>query len=131
VTYDFEVSDQIPATPAAIYEAWMSSEGHSAMTGAEAHVGPKVGDPFDAWDGYIQGKTLVLEPPHRIVQSWRTREFTDDNADSKIEVLLVEIDNGTLVTVRHLNVPSDHQGYEDGGWQESYFTPMRAYFDKG
>jgi activator of HSP90 ATPase len=129
VTYDFEVSDEIPASPEGIYEAWMSSEGHSAMTGAEAHVGPAVGDEFDAWDGYIHGKTLELEPSRRIVQSWRSTQFTDNDEDSRIEVLLDGNDDATLVTVRHSNVPSDHRGYEDGGWQQSYFTPMKAYFD--
>lgn len=129
VTYDFEVSDEIPASPDDIYAAWMSSEGHSAMTGAEAHVGPAVGDEFDAWDGYIHGKTLELEPSRRVVQSWRSSQFTDDDEDSRIEVLLDGNDDATLVTVRHSNVPADHRGYEDGGWQQSYFTPMKAYFD--
>ena len=129
VIYDFEVSDEIPASPEGIYAAWMSSEGHSAMTGAEAHVGPAVGDEFDAWDGYIHGKTLELEPSRRIVQSWRSTQFTDNDEDSRIEVLLDGNDDATLVTVRHSNVPSDHRGYEDGGWQQSYFTPMKAYFD--
>ena len=129
VTYDFEVSDEIPASPDDIYAAWMSSEGHSAMTGGEAHIGPAVGDEFDAWDGYIHGKTLELEPSRRIVQSWRSAQFTGDDEDSQIEVLLDGDDDATMVTVRHTNVPSDQRGYEDGGWQQSYFTPMRAYFD--
>jgi activator of HSP90 ATPase len=129
VTYDFEVSEQIPATPDAIYDAWMSAEGHSVMTGAEAHIGPSVDDEFDAWNGYIHGKNLVLEPPRRIVQSWRSEQFTDEHEDSQIEVLLEGNDDGTLVTVRHSNVPSDQRGYEEGGWQQSYFTPMKAYFE--
>jgi len=35
---------------------------------------------------------------------------------------------GTIVTVRHSNVPDGDLGYENGGWQQSYFTPMQAYF---
>jgi len=115
VTYDFEVSDEIPASPGDIYAAWMSSEGHTSMTGAAAHVGPAVGDDFDAWDGYIHGTTLELESAHRIVQSWRSSQFTDDDDDSRVEVLLDGNDDATLVTVRHGNVPSDHRGYEDAG----------------
>lgn len=128
VTYNFEVSDQIPAPPDEIYAAWLSTEGHSAMTGGEAHVGPYVGDEFDAWDGYIHGKTLELEPTSRIVQSWRSAQFTDEHEDSQIEVRLEGNDDGTLVTVRHSDVPSDQRGYEEGGWQQSYFTPMKVYF---
>jgi hypothetical protein len=25
-------------------------------------------------------------------------------------------------------VPDDQLGYENGGWQQSYFDPMKAYF---
>ena len=126
--YDFEVSDTLPGTPDAIYEAWISSEGHSAMTGAGAHVDPAVGGDFDAWDGYITGRTLALEPGRRIVQSWRTSEFTDEHDDSQIEVLLEPVGEGTRVTIRHSNVPDGQLGYEQGGWQDSYFDPMREYF---
>ena len=129
MTYDFEVSDQIPASPNEIFSVWMSSEGHSEMTGGEAHVDGTVGGAYDAWNGYIHGKTIALEPPTRIVQSWCSTAFNDDNEDSQIEVLIEANDEGSLVTVRHSNVPDDHLGYENGGWQQSYFDPMREYFD--
>jgi uncharacterized protein YndB with AHSA1/START domain len=128
-TYDFEVSGQVPASPDEIYDAWMSSEGHSAMTGGSAHVDPVVGGAYDAWDGYIHGTTLALEPPSRLVQTWRSAGFTEENEDSQIEVLFEANDAGTLVRVLHSNVPSDHRGYEDGGWQKSYLDPMKAYFE--
>ncbi len=128
MAYDFEVSDVIPATPDAIYAAWMSSEGHAAMTGADATVDPGVGTDFTAWDGYITGRTLTLEPGHRIVQSWRTDEFSDTDADSQIEVLLEPVTVGTRITIHHTQVPDGQLGYEQGGWQESYFDPMKAHF---
>src|ERR1035441_6770457 len=43
MTYNFELSDVLPATPQAIYDAWMSSDGHSAMTGAPATIDPQLG----------------------------------------------------------------------------------------
>ncbi len=128
MSYDFEVSDIIPGTPEEIYSTWLDSEGHSAMTGAEAHVDPAVGGEFDAWDGYITGRTLELEPGRRIVQSWRTSEFSDAHEDSRVEVLFDAVDDGTRVTIRHTNVPEGQTGYEQGGWQDSYFAPMRAFF---
>ena len=98
------------------------------MTGAEAHVDPRVGGDFDAWDGYIHGTTLELDEPRRIVQSWRSANFTSEHADSRIEVLLEGDDATTIVRVRHTRVPEDQLGYEQGGWQKSYFDPMKAYF---
>lgn len=128
MTYGFEVSDVLPATPQTVYETWLSSDGHGAMTGAEARVDPRPGGPFVAWDGYITGRTIALEPGRRIVQSWRTTEFSDDDPDSQIEVLLEPAEDGTRITIRHTGVPDGQLGYEQGGWQESYFSPMREYF---
>lgn len=126
--YDFEVSDILPATPDEIYRAWMSSEGHAAMTGAGAEIDPGVGGEYEAWDGYITGRTIALEPGRRVVQTWRTSEFADSDPDSQIEVLLDPVDGGSRVTIRHTNVPDGQLGYEQGGWQENYFDPMRTYF---
>lgn len=128
MAYDFEVSAVLPASPQAIYDAWMTSDGHRAMTGAGARVDARPGGVFEAWDGYITGRTLALEPGHRIVQSWRTTEFSNADPDSRIEVLLEPVEDGTKLTLRHTNVPDGHLGYEQGGWEESYFDPMREYF---
>ena len=128
--YTFEISDVLPATPDQIVDAWMSSERHSEMTGGRAIIDPHPGGPFVAWDGYIKGCTLEIEPGRRIVQSWRTTEFTDDEPSSKIEVLCSKEGNATRVTVIHSNVPDGQHSYEHGGWQTNYFEPMRAYFTR-
>jgi activator of HSP90 ATPase len=127
-TYEFVVSCELPVEPTLVYRAWLSSEEHSAMTGAAADVDPVVGGAFTAWDGYITGRTLELEPDRHIAQSWRTTEFTSEQADSRIDVRLDATAAGTLVTLAHSGVPADQLGYEQGGWEDSYFEPMRAYF---
>jgi uncharacterized protein YndB with AHSA1/START domain len=126
--FEFTVSDVIPASPQQIYDAWLDSRGHSEMTGGEAHMSAKIGDAVSAWDGYISGKNLELDPPTRIVQSWRSTKFTDRDPDSKVTVTLEPVANGTRVTIVHSNVPDGHTGYQDGGWQDNYFEPMKQYF---
>ena len=126
----FKVSAVIPAKPAEIYKAWLSSKGHSAMTGSTAKVTGKVGGKFTAWDGYIFGKTLELESDRRIVQAWRTSEFPDEAPDSRLEVLLVETKTGTKVTLTHTEIPEGQaEGYKQG-WEDFYFRPMKEYFGK-
>jgi len=66
----------------------------------------------------------------RIVQSWRITKFTATDPDSQIEVLLQPAAGGTMVTVRHSNVPDGHTSYRDGGWQRSYFEPMKQHFKR-
>jgi activator of HSP90 ATPase len=124
----FTVSTLLNATPERVFRAWLSTEGHSAMTGSPAKVEPRVGGTFTAWDGYITGRTLELKPYTRIVQSWRTTEFPEDSPDSRLEVLLEAAGAETKVTLIHSNLPEDQTDDYKSGWEESYFTPMRAYF---
>ena len=123
----FEISTVLPASPSEIYKAWLTSEGHTAMTGSPADVSTKVGDRFKAWDGYITGENLALEPGRRIVQSWRTTEFANEDQDSLIEILLEPIFEQTRLVLRHSNLPEHGVQYEQG-WEDSYFSPMRTYF---
>jgi uncharacterized protein YndB with AHSA1/START domain len=128
MSYAFTVADTIPASPQAIYDAWLDGRAHSEMTGGKAEASSHVGDAFTAWDGYIAGKNLELVPGERIVQSWRTTNFIDGQPDSRITVTLAPVADGTRLTLLHEDVPDDHRGYENGGWQDHYFTPMKAYF---
>ena len=131
MAWDFTVSDIIPAAPGEIYEAWLSSDGHEKITGgAAANISAVAGADFTAWDGYITGRNLTLEPGRRIVQSWRTSQFTAADQDSQIEVLLEACPGGTRVTLHHTNVPDGHTSYRDGGWQDNYFEPMKAHFSR-
>jgi activator of HSP90 ATPase len=124
----FTLSAVIPATPQEIYDAWLDGRRHGAMTGGKARASAKAGARFTAWDGYITGRNLKLESGRRIVQSWRTSEFADADPDSEIEVVLAPTKRGTKLTLKHRNVPDGHTSYRDGGWQEFYFAPMKAYF---
>ena len=81
---EFEVSELISATRESIYEAWLSSTGHSKMTGSPANASSVEGESFEAWDGYITGKNLELEFPRRIIQSWRTVEFDDITGQMRV-----------------------------------------------
>ncbi|APZ93348.1 SRPBCC domain-containing protein [Fuerstiella marisgermanici] len=127
MTIEFTVSAVIPASPKEIYDAWLNSDGHTKMTGSPAHSTAIVGDPFDAWDGYISGKYLKLEPGKRIVQSWRGSSYKDSDADSQIEVTFEPVEGGTKITLAHTNVPNDQASHEPG-WRTHCFAPMQKYF---
>ncbi len=124
------ISDNIQASPERIYNAWLSSEEHSAFTGSAAEIEAMVGGVFNTWDGYIQGLTLELIPFSKIVQAWRTTEFPPESEDSRLEILLSQTDDGTKITLYHSNIP-DGQGEEyRKGWIDFYIKPMKEYFSK-
>src|SRR5512143_1622161 len=106
----FELSIVLPATAEQIYSAWLTSEGHSEMTGSAARVDGKVGGKFSAWDGYISGRTLELEPSRRILQAWRTTEFPEGAPDSRLEVLLLPAEGRTKLTLIHTDIPEGQAG---------------------
>ena len=137
----FTLTVTIHAKAEKIYQAYLSSEGHSAITGSPAKIDGTVDGDFVAWDGYIQGMFLELKKNKKIVQAWRTTEFPPDAEDSIVEILLEESMTGldtprkarsysTLLTLKHSNIP---EGQADGyktGWEDFYFKPMREWSEK-
>lgn len=126
----FTISDVVPAKPSEVYEAWLSSAGHAAMTGSPAKVDGRVGGVFSAWDGNIFGKTLALIPDQRITQAWRTSEFPGDAPDSQLEIMLEEVPGGTKITLIHRDMPEDQISSYRQGWDDFYFKPMKEFFKK-
>lgn len=127
----FEVSRVLPAKPREVYEAWLDGEKHAEMTGGAATGKAEVGARFTAWDGYISGTNLELEPHKRIVQTWRTTEFPARTKASRLEVILQAVKGGTKVTLKHTNIPAGQGAAYEQGWTDSYFTPMLEYFGAG
>jgi len=126
--YEYTLTTVMPASAREVYEAWLDSLAHSEMTGGEASMSDEVDAQVSAWDGYIAGRNLHLVPNVRIVQAWRTTQFTDEHEDSVITLSFEETGAGTLLTLVHSNVPDGQTSYERGGWQTHYFEPMKAYF---
>lgn len=126
---EFTLTRNFNATAKQIYKTWLSTQGHTKMTLGTAYMSDKVGDKFTAWEGYITGINLELKPYNKIVQSWRSSNFKDDEPDSQIEISLVEKENETQLTLKHSNVPESGDHYIQG-WDKHYFEPMKIYFEE-
>ena len=124
----------LPASADRIYAAWLDSGEHSRMTGGKASVDPRIGGDHSAWDGYIEGKTLELEPGRRIVQSWRSSDFPLGAGDSRLEVHLLDVPSdqggGCEVTIIHTEIPEGQGAQYEAGWRDHYLEPMLKYFGK-
>ncbi|MBU6341841.1 MAG: SRPBCC domain-containing protein [Bacteroidetes bacterium] len=127
MTKSFSLSIELPASPEVIYNAWLDSEQHSDMTGSPAEISDQLQESFTAWDGYIFGTNLELTPFRKIIQSWRTTEFEDDEPDSLLEITLEPLGENTMLHLHHSNLPAHGDAYIQG-WHEFYFDPMLTYF---
>lgn len=128
-TDSIELSRLLPATPDRIYLAWLNGPDHTAMTGGKATVTTtEVGGAFTAWDGYIDGVHVALEPGRRIVQAWRSDDFPADAPESHLEVLLEPAPGGARITIRHTELPAGQGPAILEGWDEWYLAPMERFF---
>jgi len=118
------------ASPGEVYEAYMDSQKHAEVTGAEASIDPTVGGKFTAWEGYIFGKTLELEKGMRVVQEWSTTEWPEGYGPSRLELTFRAVSEGTEITLVQTGVPAEDATAYDEGWYEFYWDPMKAYFKR-
>ena len=63
----------------------------------------------------------------KIVQSWRTSEFSQDDEDSILTIQLKEVREGTELLLTHKNIPKGQTQYKQG-WIDHYFVPMKEFF---
>jgi activator of HSP90 ATPase len=124
------ITKTFPASREQVYLAWLDSKTHSRMTGSKAIVTARVNGKFSAWDGYISGATIALQPNRKIVQSWRTADFPETSPDSILEIRLAEVRTGTRLTLVHKNIPDEQSAGYKQGWKDYYFKPMMMYFSK-
>jgi hypothetical protein len=123
------VSTEMPANKESIYKAWLKGKQHAAITAEPTTSSTRAGGAFTAHGDYLSGKNLELIPFTRIVQTWRTTEFSDYEKDSILEVQLQDKGRRTLVSITHSNLPPHGTTYEQG-WIDYYFNPMKSYFQK-
>ena len=129
MSVEFEISEVFPASPKTVYDTWLDSEGHAAMTGHPAMASGEVGGEFQAGGGHITGTNLALTPGKLIRQSWRATDFGDSNQDSELEITLEPEGSGTRLTLKHTNLPDHGMQYKQG-WIDHYFGPMKTHFQK-
>jgi activator of HSP90 ATPase len=124
----FVLMETFSCKPQKLYQAWLSSFLHSEMIGSESVIDPVVGGSFKIWDNYISGKTIELIPDKKIVQLWRTTEFSDDDKDSLLELDIEEVNGMTKLTLSHSDIPDGQARDYKQGWIEYYFDQMKEYF---
>ena len=115
---------------AEIYEALLDGRKHGKLIGSKATGKAVVGSDFTAWDGYISGKILELDPGKRILQIWQTTEWPEGAEPSQVEWTFEPKNDGTQVTLDHSNVPASQADSYKQGWVDFYWVPMKSYFNK-
>lgn len=72
-------------------------------------------EPVGGWDGVIDCRVLALDPPHRLVYSWRAFDL-----ESTVEFTLTPADGGTHLRMEHSGFRASQEAAYKGaqyGWQ--------------
>jgi uncharacterized protein YndB with AHSA1/START domain len=122
---------RIKATPDIVFEAVTSAEGIAHWWGPDA--GPVLRLRFRTLPGAeheCSGEFLVVDPPKRVVMSWRWTAGGDDPGESQVEMILRPIDVGTELTFTHSRLHDDaSQRSHEWGWTGA-LRKLQEYFAK-
>lgn len=116
-----EVAVQIAAPPATVYSFFTDPERYVVWMGKTAVLEPHAGGTYlvRMRDGVeTSGEFLELDPPHRLVFTWGWTQDEDvPPGSTRVEVTFTEHEGGTLVVLRHHDLPSSQQREHHGaGW---------------
>ncbi len=117
---------KIKATPPEVYAALTNPFSIEIWTGEEASMSTRAGEEFSLFGGDITGKNLQFEPDRKIVQEWY---FGEQQDPSIVSITLFPDKYFTRIELLHTNIPDE--AFEDinEGWDDSYFGPLKEFFE--
>jgi uncharacterized protein YndB with AHSA1/START domain len=121
---------RIKARPAIVFDAVTTAEGIAQWWGpdagpvliseSDARVGGRYRVRFRLLDGTeheSRGEFLEVVPPERIVMSWRWTEGGADPGESRVEIRLRSVPEGTELTFTHAQLHDEESARShEGGW---------------
>ena len=126
-----QLAASLPASPDRLFDMYLDSEEHAAVTGAPVTISPTPGAPFSAFGGVLSGTILQVVSKRLIVQSWRSSHWPQSDLDSTLILTFVPEKDGARIELVQANVgESDFAGVSQG-WEKYYWTPWRAYLLRG
>jgi activator of HSP90 ATPase len=117
----------LPASAEKLFQMYITSSTHQAITGAPVAIGDKRGSKFKAFDGALTGTTLAVIKPRLIIQSWRSVNFMTEDPDSTLILSFTSEGNEGRIDLIHLDVPDQDYDGVNQGWEKYYWTPWRTY----
>jgi uncharacterized protein YndB with AHSA1/START domain len=131
----------IQAPPHIVFDAVTTAEGIAHWWGPDegpvllSESDPRVGGCYRVrfrrlrgTEHECSGEYLVVDPPKRVVMSWRWNGGEEDPGESQVEITLRAIGSGTELTLTHsgLHDESARESHE-GGWSGA-LDKLKAHF---
>ena len=129
MTRAIQQSVTLNAGPRELFNTFLDSKKHTALTGAPAKIGGKVGGAFTTFGGQIAGRTLHVVPGRLIVQSWRSKGWKASDTDSMLMLGLSKNKGGGRIDL--VQVPQHDRKGVINGWKNYYWGPGQKRLASG
>jgi uncharacterized protein YndB with AHSA1/START domain len=131
---------RVKARPSIVFDVMTTADGigrwwgPDALPVMEAESDPRPGGSYrvrfrtsDGLEHESSGKFLEVTPHSRIVMSWRWTGGLEDPGESRVEIVLRAVPEGTEITFTHalLDNEESRRSHEDG-WTRA-FKKLEAY----
>jgi uncharacterized protein YndB with AHSA1/START domain len=134
---------RIKASPKIVFDAVTTAEGIAHWWGPDAgpvllsESDPRVGGRYrlrfrmlDDTEHESSGEFLVVDPPRRVVLTWRWMVGGDGAGESQVEISLRAVSDGTELTFSHSLLPNESTRHShEAGWTGS-LRKLEAYLAK-
>jgi len=135
---------RIRARPAIVFDAVTTAEGIAQWWGPDAgpvllsESDPRVGGRYrlrfrmlDGTEHETSGEFLEVAPPERVVMSWRWKGGEEDPGESRVEITLKAVPEGTELTFVHSQLHDEEtRRSHEGGWTGA-LDKLEAHFPAG
>ena len=118
----------VPAPVEAVWELWFDPVRMGLVTGGVASIDAAVGGHYSLFGGSVVGQYVFLRPAEVVAQTWRTEDFTDAMADSRLEMRFTRGQRGTQVGVVHAHIPPSFREQFLYGWDQYLLPRMVEHF---
>ncbi len=136
---------RIAARPAIVWDALTTPEGLASWWGPDpgpvllAETDPRVGGSYrvrfrmlNGSEHETAGEYLEVDKPVRLVMSWRWLQGGGGPGESRVEIHLRPVGEGTELTLTHAGLPDEasRAGHE-GGWNGALAKLARHFLPPG
>lgn len=122
----YQVID-LPAAPAAVFEALLDQDAHVAFTGKDALIQPHEGGAFSLCNQNHTGYFLHIVQNKRLVLAWTHKKFPAGHFTT-VDMRLSKTGQGeTCLILNHIGVPEGDAGWMTESWTKSYWMPLTEH----
>ena len=112
----------LKAAPRELFNTFLDSKKHTALTGAPATLGKKAGATFTAFGGQLSGRNLLVVPGRLIVQSWRSKGWKAGDPESVLILEFSKTKGGGRIDLVQVGMPQHDRRDVANGWKQYYWV---------